>query len=100
AVPVVLATNAGGVDHRNALVVALVDEGLDEGERHPGVLAAGIAPLLDRLQDRLRLVAAEGPVHVDDDQRRPLAEAATRPIARRLEHSLVACGEEFVPDVL
>src|SRR5882672_7227925 len=78
--------------------MALVDQRADIGQRDPGVLAAGIAPALDRFQDRLRPVAAERPIDVDDDQRRPLAEAAARAIARRAEHRLVALGEEFVPD--
>src|SRR6202043_1356977 len=74
------------------------DQRADIGQRDPGILAAGIAPALDRFQDRLRPVAAERPIDVDDDERRPLAEAAARAIARRAEHRLVALGEKLVPD--
>jgi hypothetical protein len=37
---------------------------------------------------------------VDDEQRRPLAEAAARPVAGGREDRLVALGEELVPDRL
>ncbi len=97
-VPEVAAAHAGGVDHRQTLGAGLVDQGADVGQRDPGVLAAGIAPLLDGFQDRLRLVAAERVVDVDDEQRRALAEALPRPIARGPEHRLVALGEKLVPD--
>src|SRR5580700_6541802 len=97
-IPIVVAPHAGGVDDRNTFLMALVDQCADIGQRDPGILAAGIAPALDRFQDRLRPVAAERPIDVDDDERRPLAEAAARAIARRAEHRLVALGEEFVPD--
>src|SRR5580692_7032034 len=97
-IPIVVAAHAGGVDDRDAFVVALVDQRANVWQRDPGILAAGIAPALDRIQDRLRPVAAERPIDVDDDERRPLAEAATRAIARRAEHRLVALGETFVPD--
>src|SRR4029077_11604407 len=89
-VPIVLAANAGGVDDRQALGVGLVDEGLDGCHRRPAFLAAGIAPTLDRFQDRLVLVAAEREVHVDDEQRRPLAEAGPRSVAGGREYLLVA----------
>src|SRR3984893_15337179 len=91
-------TEASGSDCRDAFLMALVDQRADIEQRDPGVLAAGIAPALDRFQDRLRPVAAERPIDVDDDERRPLAEAAARAIARRAEHRPVALGEKFVPD--
>jgi hypothetical protein len=78
--------------------MALVDQRSDIGQRGPGILAAGIAPALDRFEDRLGTVAAERPVDVDDEQRRPFAEAAAGAVARGAEHRLVALGEEFVPD--
>src|ERR1700722_4012653 len=87
-IPIVVAAHAGGVDDRNAFLVALVDQRANVGQRDPGILAAGIAPALDRFQDRLRPVAAERPVDVDDNERRPLAEAAARAIARRTEPRL------------
>src|ERR1700722_4383993 len=97
-IPIVVAAHAGGVDDRNAFLVALVDQRANVGQRDPGILATGIAPALDRFQDRLGPVAAERPVDVDDDKRRPLAEAAARAVTGRAEHRLVALGEEFVPD--
>src|SRR4051812_36214005 len=78
--------------------MTLVDQRADVGQGGPGILAARIPPFLDRLENRLRLVAAERPVHIDDDQRRPVSEAAADAIAGRLEHRLVAVGEELVPD--
>ena len=97
-VPVVVAPHAGGVDHRNALLVRLLDQRFQIGHRHPGVLAAGVAPALDRFQDRHRPLVAERIVHVDDEQRRPLAEALARAVAGGAEHRLVAFGEKLVPD--
>ena len=97
-VPVVLAPHAGGVDHRHALVVALLDQRLEIGHGDPRILAAGIAPALDRFEDRHRPLVAECVVHVDDEQRRPLAEAAAGAVAGGREHRLVALGEELVPD--
>src|SRR4051812_39541947 len=78
--------------------MTLVDQRADVGQGGPGILAARIPPFLDRLENRLRLVAAECPVHIDDDQRRPVSEAAADAIARCLENRLVAVGEELVPD--
>src|SRR5215213_8942873 len=80
--------------------MALVDQRANVGERGPGVLAARVAPFLDRLKNGLRPVAAECPVYVDDDERRPFAEPAAHAIAGRREHRLVAFGEKFVPDRL
>src|SRR5262249_16678080 len=99
-IPVVVAAHAGGVDHRHPLVVALVDERADIGERGPGVFAAGIAPLLDRLEDRLGLVAAECPVYVDDDERGALTEAAAGAVAGGFEDRPVAFSKKLVPDGL
>src|ERR1051326_5350797 len=53
---------------------------------------------VSQLSSRLRPVAAERPVDVDDQQRRPLAEAAAGAVARRVEHRAIALGEKFVPD--
>src|SRR5262249_55496910 len=99
-IPIVLAAHAGGVDHRHALVAAFIDQRADVRQRNPGILAAGIAPALDRFEDRLRTIAAESPIHVDHQQRRTFAEAAARAVAGSGEHRLVAFGEEFVPDGL
>ena len=97
-VPIVGAPHAGGVDHRNALLMRLLDQRFQIGHRHPGVLAAGVAPALDRFQDRHRPLVAECVVDVDDEQRRTLAEALARAVAGRSEHRLVALGEKLVPD--
>ncbi len=80
--------------------MAFVDQGTDVGERDPGVLAARIAPTFDRFQDRLRPVAAERPIHIDDDERGTLAEAAAGAVAGGLEHRLVTFGQELGPDGL
>src|SRR5439155_4531890 len=62
--------------------------------------AAGIAPALDRFQDRLPPVAAEVVVDVDDEQGRAAAEPGPRTVARRGEHRLVTLGQEPIPDGL
>src|SRR5262249_24437224 len=100
AVPIVRAPHAGGVDHRDALGAGLVDQRLEIGHGNPGVLAAGIAPPLDRFEDRHGALVAERVIHVDDHQRGTLAESAARAVARRLEHRFVALGEKLVPDGL
>src|SRR5262249_10999339 len=100
AVPIVFAPHAGGVDHRDALGVGLVDQRLEIGHGNPGVLAAGIAPALDRFEYRHGALVAERVIHVDDQERGTFAESAARAIARRLEHRFVALGEELVPNGL
>src|SRR5262249_10733839 len=98
--PIVLAPHAGGVDHRDALGMRLVDQRLEIGHGDPGVLAAGIAPALDRFEDRHGAFVAERVVDVDDQQRRALAESAARAVARGRKHRFVALGKKFVPDGL
>src|SRR5262249_40293055 len=100
AVPIVVAPHAGGVDHRDALGAGLVDQRLEIGHGNPGVLAAGIAPALDRFEDRHGPLVAERVIHVDDQERGTFAETAAGAVARRIEHRFVALGEELVPDRL
>src|SRR5262249_37832374 len=95
---IVGAANTGGVDHRNTLVVALVDERAQIGHGNPGVLSAGITPALDGFQNRHGPLVAERIVHVDDEQRRALAEAAAGPVAGCVKNRLVALGEKFIPN--
>jgi len=87
-IPVVLAAHARRVEHRHAFLVTFIDERADIGQRFPGVFAAGIAPTLNRFEDRLRTVAAECPVHINNEERRPLPKPAPRTVARRSETAL------------
>src|SRR5207244_13012908 len=57
AVPVVLALRAGAVEHGQALRTRRAEEPADRLDSVPGLLAAGVAPALDRLEDRLGPVA-------------------------------------------
>src|SRR5262249_51145139 len=97
-IPQIAAAHASRVNHRQALVVGLVDQGADVGKRHPGILTPAVAPPLDGFQDRLWLVAAERIIDIDDDERGPLAEALAGTITRGREYRLIAFGEELVPD--
>src|SRR5262249_30873447 len=97
-IPRIGAEAAGRVDDRQALRSRRAEQRLHVRDRHPGVLAAGIRPALDRFQDRLGPVAAEIIVDVDQQDRRALAEALRLGVAGGREHRLVARGEEFVPD--
>ena len=90
--------HAGGVDHRNALLMRFLDQRFQIGHRHPGVLAAGVAPALDRFQDRHRPLVAECVVDVDDEQAPDACRSPARAVTGRSEHRLVALGEELVPD--
>ena len=76
------------------------DQLFDVGERHPGILAAGGAPALDRLEDRLGSLTAERPVDVDDQERRALAKAGAGAKPAGGEHRPVALGQKLVPDAL
>jgi len=58
-VPAVLAPGCGRMDHRYALGAADVDQIADRRQRVARILAAGVAPALDRIEDRLRPVAAK-----------------------------------------
>ncbi len=89
---------AGGVDHRDALGAALVDQLADDRQRLPRVLAARGVPALDRFEDRLRLFAAEIVVHVDDQERGALAHVERGAEPAGGEYLLVALGEKLVPD--
>ena len=48
-VPAIVADCARGVDHRDSLLTAPVDQLADMGQRFPGLLATGCAPFLDRI---------------------------------------------------
>src|SRR6476619_2866527 len=61
---------------------------------------AGIAPTLDRYEDRGGALVTERVVHVDDQERGALAESAACAIAGRREYRFVALGEELVPNGL
>ena len=75
-IPHIGTARAGRIDHRQLALMSLVDQPADLGDRRPGLRAAGIPPALDRLQDVLaRIVAREGIADIDDEKRRPLAEA-------------------------
>jgi hypothetical protein len=78
--------------------VAFLDQRLEIGHGDPGVLAAGVAPALDRFENRHGSLVAKRVVDVDNEQRRALAEAAARAVTGRAEYGLVAVGEKFVPD--
>src|SRR6185437_2506541 len=97
-IPAIVAAETGGVDHRQALLMRPIDQLADIADRHPAFLAAGVAPFLDRIEDRLRLLAAERVIDVDDEQRGLLAEALMCAVSRLLENRLVAVGQEFRPD--
>ena len=97
-VPVVFAAHAGRVEDGQSLAAAGRDQRLDRGHAFPGLGAAGIAPALDRLEDRLGTIAAEVVVDVDHQDRRTLSEALKGAVAARLEYLAVAFGEEGVPD--
>jgi hypothetical protein len=97
AVPSVGPPFAGRVDDRETFGARLVDQGLDVVERDPGLFAAGGAPALDRVEDRLGPLAAERPVDVDHQQCRPLAEAGAGAEPAGGEHRLVALGQKLVP---
>ena len=64
----------------------------------PVLVAAAIAPRLDRIQDRHVAIAGECVIHVDHDHRRARAVSAARTIARRLPHLAIFFGDKFVPN--
>src|SRR5262249_49535640 len=99
-VPVVRAAHSGGIDDGHPLGVGDVDELPNVGHAVPRLGTAGIAPALDRFEDRLCAVAAEVVVDVDHEQDWTVAEAGTRSISRRGEHLLVTLGQEPIPNGL
>ena len=99
-VPIVVSAHAGGVDDRQPLLVAFVDQRANGRHRWPALLAAGVAPALDGFKNWLGLVATKGVVDVDDEKGGALAKTATGAIAGGCEDGLVAFGEELVPDGL
>src|SRR6202011_2444985 len=99
-IPIIRAALTGRVDDRQPLGARPVDQRLDVFESHPGFLAAGGAPPLDRLEDGFRPLAAERPIDVDDEQCRPLAEPGAGAEPAGGEHRLVALGQKLVPDRL
>src|SRR5207302_7866792 len=97
-VPVVGAALAGRIDQWEILRPPSRHEALDRFHCLPRFLAAGVAPALDRFEDRLGLVPAEVVVDVNDEQRRALAEALAHSISGARKHLLIALGQKFVPD--
>ena len=99
-VPQVGPGRSRGIDHRHAFCARGVDQSLDHLDRGPRIFAAGIAPALDRVEDRLGPVAAEKVIHVDHHERRPFAKALQRAIAGGGEYLFVSVGEKTVPYAL
>jgi len=99
-IPIVRGSLPGSVDDRQLLGACRLDQRFDVFEGTPGLLTAGGAPALDRLQDGFRALAAERPIDVDNKQRRPLPESSSGAEPTCGEYGLVALGEEFVPDPL
>src|SRR5204863_1960785 len=75
AVPVVVATRASAVDHRESPGARLREQPFDRLDALPSLGTAGVAPARDRFQDLLGLVAAERVVHVDYEDRGPGTDA-------------------------
>src|SRR5262249_20649411 len=94
------AAHSGGIDDGHPLGVGDVDELSNVGHSVPRLGTAGIAPALDRFEDRFGAVPAEIVVDVDHEQGWAVAEAGTCAVSRRGEHLLVMLRQEPIANGL
>src|SRR3954447_6964574 len=85
------------VEHGPAAAAEQAEQFLDLAHRPPGDVAAGGRELLQRLPERARLGAGSTVLHVDDEQRRAIAEAGWAAEAGGAVGLLLFGGDDVVP---